>query len=170
MHTVEIKYDFLRLILCDLLFAAVVYCLPAISHLTSFPLYVIEPFRLMILFALIAFGSKNNAMVLAITLPFFSFIVSGHPIVLKMMLISFELLTNILLFDFLNKTIKNPVFAILLAILVSKAVYYLLKYILVFNGFLDMSIVSTSLWVQLLVAIITALCFGYWMNRKVNLQ
>lgn len=166
MHNIDIKFDYLRVVLCDLLFAAIVYYLPAIAHLTS--LYIIEPFRLMILCTLIVLGSKSNAIVLAITLPLFSYLVSGHPVILKMMLISFELLFNILIFDYINKKIKNPVFSILFAVLISKAIYYLFKYFLILSGFLKMSVVSTSLWIQLLVATMTSLCFGCWLIKKTD--
>ena len=55
----------------DLLAITAIYLIPSFSHLLSFPVYLIEPMRLVIILAVIH-TSRTNAYLIAITLPFFS--------------------------------------------------------------------------------------------------
>lgn len=144
----------------DILALVLMYFLPAISHLTAIPFYIIEPFRLMILVSLVVMNNKYNALLLAVTLPLFSFIIATHPLFAKAMLISIEMVFNILVYSWLIKKINKPFWVILISIVISKAGYYLLKFGFISMGLLSMSLVSTSLLVQLAVAFITALLFG----------
>ena len=146
--------------LLDILALALVYFMPAMAHLTSIPFYVIEPFRLMILVSLVVMNNKHNALLLAVTLPLFSFIIATHPLFAKTMLISIEMVFNVLVYSWLIKKINKPFWVILISIVVSKAGYYLLKYGFISMGLLSMSLISTSLLVQLAVAVLTALLFG----------
>lgn len=141
-----------RLILLDILALVVVFFTPALSHLLSFPLYLIEPMRIMVILAVLH-THRVNALILAISLPIFSFAVSAHPVFLKMLLISAELSLNVWLFLLLKKYIR--IFpAMALSILVSKTAYYLMKFTIVSFGILQMSIFSTSLWIQLITTLI----------------
>lgn len=144
----------------DIFALAMVYFMPALAHLTAIPFYIIEPFRLMILVSLVVMNSKHNALLLAVTLPLFSFIIASHPLFAKAMLISIEMIFNVLVYSWLIKKINKPFWVILISIIVSKAGYYLLKYGFISMGLLSMSLISTSLLVQLAVAVVTALLFG----------
>lgn len=148
------------IILLDLIALLLVYFLPALSHVTTFPFYIIEPFRLMVLVSLVVMNNKHNALLLALTLPLFSFIIATHPLFAKAMLISIEMVVNVFVYTWLIKKINKPFWVILISIVVSKAGYYLLKYGFISMGLLSMSLVSTSLLVQLAVAVVTALLFG----------
>lgn len=159
MTTITIKRAFLVVVL-DVLALLLVYFLPALTHFTTIPFYIIEPFRLMILVSLVVMNSKNNALLLAVTLPLFSFLIAIHPFFAKALLISIEMVFNILVYAWLIKKINKPFWVILFSIFVSKAGYYLLKYGFISMGLLSMSLVSTSLLVQLAVAVVTALIFG----------
>ena len=146
--------------LLDIVAIALVYFMPALAHLTAIPFYVIEPFRLMIFVSLVVMNNKHNALLLAVTLPLFSFIIASHPLFAKAMLISIEMVFNVLVYTWLIKKINKPFWVILISIVVSKAGYYLLKYGFISMGLLSMSLVSTSLLAQLAVAVLTALLFG----------
>jgi len=74
----------------DFIALAIIYFIPTLTHLFSFPLYYIEPMRIMVILA-IAHTTKRNAYLLALTLPLFSLLVSGHPILYKSLLMSVEL-------------------------------------------------------------------------------
>jgi hypothetical protein len=50
----------------------IIYLTPAISHLFSFPVYLLEPMRIMLILAVVH-TSRKNAYLLALTLPLFSF-------------------------------------------------------------------------------------------------
>ena len=89
-------------IILDIFALAFIYFVPSISHLLNLPIYYIEPMRLMLILALVH-SSKQNAYILALTLPLFSFLVSAHPVLPKMFLISFELCLNVFLFFILVK-------------------------------------------------------------------
>ena len=85
MITIGVK-RFLAVAVLDVFALMLVYFLPAFTHLTAIPFYIIEPFRLMILVSLVVMNNKHNALILAVTLPMFSFIVATHPLFIKAML------------------------------------------------------------------------------------
>jgi hypothetical protein len=91
---------------------------------------MIEPMRLMLVLSMVHSG-KRNSILLALSLPLFSFAVTAHPAFLKMIIITAELLANTLLFYFLCGKIKNRFTAMFLAITGSKILCYLL-YLLFF--------------------------------------
>jgi len=140
-------------VLIDLSALAVVYLVPTFSHLIGFPLYLIEPMRIMLILAMVHTG-KSNAMIIALTLPVFSFLISGHPVLLKMMLIAVELLANVWLFYFLAKKLNKVFPAILLSIIASKLVYYTLKFSLIHLAFLDSGLVSTPIYIQVIMTFV----------------
>jgi len=141
-----------------------IYLVPTISHLTSLPVYLIEPMRLMLIFALVH-TNKTNAFIIALTMPLFSFLVSGHPVFPKMLLIAFELTLNVYLFYFLARKIKSVFPAIFLSIIVSKIIYYLLKFGLVSMAVIDGSVISTPLTIQLITTIVFSL-YLFLLYRK----
>lgn len=137
----------------DLLAIGFVYLVPVMSHLFALPVYYIEPMRLMLILA-IAHTSKKNAYILAATLPVFSFVVSAHPVFIKTLLISGELLLNVWLFFFISEKIKNKFGSMLLSVGLSKIAYYLLKFALLSAVLLEGSLVSTPLAIQAIMMII----------------
>lgn len=144
-----------------------IYAVPALSHLTSIPFYLLDPMRVLVLGSYLYLrGNKSNALFLAITLPLVSFLLSGHPVFPKNLLISFELAINILLIDMLVKKSQYIFFAVLLSILISKLVYYLVKWLLIMGGLLDTGIVDTNIWIQLCVACVLSFLFSKYLNSK----
>lgn len=87
-----------KTILIDVAIFLVIYLLPSISHLFPFPMYLIEPMRIAVLATYLLTRSKVNTSIIAVSIPLFSFLVTGHPVFFKSFLISVEFLTNILLF------------------------------------------------------------------------
>ncbi|HPN37503.1 MAG TPA: hypothetical protein PL041_03810 [Melioribacteraceae bacterium] len=143
---------------------SVVYFLPAISHLFSFPLYYIDPMRILILLSLVH-TKKENAILLAITLPLFSFLISGHPVFAKSGLILSELLINVLLFVFLEKKVKNLFFAGFSSIIVSKAIYYVAKYFMISIGVINGNLFSTPVYIQLIMSLLFAGYIYIFINK-----
>ncbi|MDZ7795663.1 MAG: hypothetical protein U5N56_00845 [Candidatus Marinimicrobia bacterium] len=86
-----------------------------------------------VLFAAYLFSRNHiNAVILALTLPLFSLLTSGHPVLPKALLMSAELAVNVLLFVYLLKNVKWGIFLSLIsATLVSKLLYYGVKFILI---------------------------------------
>lgn len=134
-----------------------IYFTPTLSHLLNFPLYLIEPMRLMLILAMVH-SNRQNAFLLAISLPLFSFAVSGHPVFYKMLLISAELTLNVWLYFMFLKVFRNSFTAMLTGILLSKTVYYLLKAVIISLAFTGPGLFATPIWIQ----IVTTLAFsGY---------
>jgi len=145
-------------ILFDIIALAFIYFVPTISHMLNFPLYLIEPMRIALILALVH-TTKRNAYIIAITLPLFSFLVSAHPVFYKMLLISGELILNVWLFYLVYSKTKNAFASILSSILLSKALYYLAKFLIIALIIKSSdSIISTPLYIQ---GITTLVFSGY---------
>lgn len=130
-----------------------IYFTPTLSHLLSFPLYLIEPMRLMLILAMVH-SNRNNAFLLAISLPLFSFAVSGHPVFFKMLLISAELTLNVWLFYLLSGKIKSVFSSMLIAVVMSKVAYYSLKAGLIALAVIGPGLISTPIWIQIITTVI----------------
>jgi hypothetical protein len=117
--------------LIDLAALTFIYFTPTLVHLLNFPVYMMEPMRIMLVISF-AYSSKNNSFLLALSLPLFSFLVSGHPEFIKMMVITAELTLNVYLFYFLLGRRSGTFPAALLSIIASKLFCYLL-YLAVFS-------------------------------------
>jgi len=155
-----------RHLLIDLSIFLCLFALPSIAHLFPFPLYLIEPMRIAIFIGYLLSRNTGNAIFLALAIPLFSFITTGHPVFYKSILISFELVLNIWLFIFLFQKIKlSPFLAMILAIFISKILYYTMKYTFLQLTLIHGSWVSTGLQSQLVVLIILSALFGFLFNR-----
>jgi hypothetical protein len=150
-------FDFTAIIL--------VYFMPAISHMFAFPVYYLDPMRILVILALVH-TKKENAVILAITLPIFSFLVSGHPVFAKSGLILSELLINVLLFLVLEKKLKNLFVLGFVSIILSKIYYYIAKYLLVSFGVIQGELFSTPIYVQIGLAFLLAVYIFNFMNKR----
>jgi hypothetical protein len=145
-------------VIIDALAFGVVLFTPAIAHLAGFPVYMLEPMRLMLILS-IAHASKRNSFLLALALPLFSFLVSGHPMLLKMIIITGELVFNVALFYWFVKKFSNPFFAMLAAIVVSKVACYLVYWPVFSWAF----VVGEAAPAFILVQVITTLIFSAYL-------
>lgn len=157
----------LQAVLIDILALAFIYSVPALSHMLALPVYLIEPMRLMLIIALVH-SSKANAYILAFTMPLFSFVVSSHPSFYKMLLISIELGLNVFLFYMIVDRVKNGFSAILASIVLSKLVYYALKFGFIGFALIGGSLVSTPLLIQLITALIYSTYLAIFFQKKIN--
>ncbi len=139
--------------LFDLLALTFIFYVPAISHLLSFPLYLLEPMRIIIILSLVH-SSRNNSIFLAALLPVFSFVISSHPHLIKSLLISAELFLNVLLFVFISKKVSNVFASMFLSILISKLFYYIVKYFFISFQLLNSELISTPIYIQIITTII----------------
>lgn len=156
MNTARVNYFSKQNVLSaifDISALAFIYFVPAISHLLSLPLYLIEPMRLMLILALVH-TTKQNAYIIALSLPLFSFLISAHPFFPKMILISFELVLNVFLFYLFVNKFKNTFLPVLLSIIISKLVYYIIKFGLIKLALIESGLVSTPLTIQLIMLLV----------------
>ena len=150
-----------------------IFLVPALSHLTAVPFYLADPMRLAVLGALLITRNWKNSLALAVALPLVSFAISGHPVFPKCLVIAAELSVNVLLFAWLaGRALKASSSAGLIglaafvSILVSKVFYYCLKALVLSAGLLQMDLVATALWIQLIVALVISIAFGFLYKRN----
>jgi len=111
--------------------------------------------------------TKRNAYIIALTLPIFSYLVSAHPVFYKMLLISGELVLNVWLFYFILSKTKNAFVSILSAIVTSKAIYYIAKFIAVALILkTGESIIATSLTIQVATTLVFSVYLGLIFRRR----
>jgi len=139
--------------LLDVLLLGLVWYVPTLSHLVSFPLYLLDPMRLVVFAALVISG-RGNALVVALALPLFSHLTSGHPVVPKLFLIQAELAANVLLFARLRHRDMGFAGAAVLSTLAAKALYYAAKAALIQAALLHGPVVSTPWRYQIAVVAI----------------
>lgn len=137
-------------IVFDLVALLAIYLVPAVSHLLSFPVYYLEPMRIMLILA-VAHTSRKNAYLIALTLPLFSFLISAHPSLIKTSLITGELLLNVWLFFFLSEKLSHKTLSIFLSIIASKIFYYLIKFLLITFALMSGELISTPIYIQLIM-------------------
>jgi hypothetical protein len=150
-----------RVIVFDLIALSFIYLIPTFSHIINFPIYYFDPMRLM-LFLVIIHTDKKNSYLIAATLPLVSFLASSHPVFIKSLTMSVELLFNVWLFHEFSKLFKNKFIPASLSIIVSKIVYYVIKYFLVSATLISSNIISTPLYFQFAVLLLISL-YAFFM-------
>lgn len=159
----------IRTFLVDFFLFAFIYYVPTQAHAFSAPIYMFEPMRIALFTAVLLLRDRKNAYVLAITLPLFSFMVSGHPVAIKNLIMSIELIVNVfLLFKLLDIKV-NQMQCCIISILVSKVVYYGMKILAINTGLLAAITIDTPIYIQFLVAVFLSIIFGLIYNKnKIN--
>jgi hypothetical protein len=158
----------LKILFIDFLTITFIYFLPALSHLTSLPLYLIDPMRIAVLFSLVHTNRKNTLLI-AITIPLFSLVVSSHPAIIKSILISIELLVNLFLFySLIEKT--NKFTAMFLSIVFAKIIYYSIKFLFIQLNLISGELISTSLVLQWFLAVGLSLYVAFMYKKVRDIQ
>ncbi len=156
-----------RAIVIDMFFVLAIVFLPSLSHLLAFPLYRLEPMRLLLILAL-PFAARGNSYLLALILPLVSLITSGHPQLAKALLMTGELLLNVWLFWWLAGRLGSRFGAMLGGIAGSKLCYYGVKLLLIRMAVLNPPLVGTALWIQGSLALIFSLYIFIVFSRSEN--
>jgi len=147
-----------------------IYFVPALTHLLNFPLYLIEPIRIVLIIIMLHSGRKN-AYFLAATLPLFSYLISAHPVFYKMLLIAAEMTFNVWLFYFLTQRFRHTFIALFVSIIASKLLYYLLKFVFISSLLLNMDLISTPLYIQaVMLFVFTGYAALFYYYRKTKQQ
>lgn len=168
MLTNMIKAQTLRSILWVdiLLLLVVIYLIPVLSHMTALPLYLAEPMRISLFLSYLLTRNTSNAYILGISIPLFSFLISGHPVPIKATIIAIELLSNMFLFLYLTNKLRCHYFpAFMIAILFSKFLYYAIKALFIHLSWLNDSLVATPIIGQLIASTLFAIIFS-WLYKQ----
>ena len=142
-----------------------IYFVPALSHFANVPLFLVEPMRIMLIFA-IAHATHRNAYIIALTLPFFSFLVSGHPVFFNTVIMTVGLLANIWLFYFLSTKWKNYFVAMLVSIIISKALYYVMKFGLINFQIIEAKMIVIPIYLQVISMILFSIYIFSVLSRR----
>lgn len=126
------------------------------SHSIGLPLYKLNPMHWVIYITiLLRKPSISSIIVLSIALPLTSNMLTGHPIVIKSMIMVFELAIYGLIFISVIKYLNfAPIFAYLISQISGRIAYYGLKYTLIKAELVDGSLVSTSIILQIVVFVV----------------
>jgi hypothetical protein len=159
----------IRSLVNDVLALAVICLVPALSHMSGIPVYFIEPMRVMLIVAMLA-SHRTNAYALAIILPLTSFLVSGHPEPVKMMIIMAELTLNTWLFyQLINRTAK-PFLSMVTAIAGSKIFCYALYWVVFSFTFVRDEAGTTFLIAQAIVTLVLSTATWLFLRMNDNLK
>ena len=161
--------DKVRVISFDLLALSVIYLIPTFSHLVGFPIYYLDPMRIMV-FLIIIHTDRKNSSIIAATLPLVSFVTSSHPVLLKSLAMSVELVFNVWLFFKLSELFKNNIMPAAFSIVLSKGLYYSIKFSLVSTALISSDLITTPLYLQiitiLLISIYALVMIPYKKNTR----
>lgn len=157
-----------RIVLSDVIILTLVYFIPAVTHLLPFPLYILDPMRILLLIGFLISRNNTNSFILALTIPLISTIATGHPPFFKAILIAIELFSNLWLFVYLNKKVNLRAYLLLpITIILSKIIYYTLKFIFIKVSLIDGALITTDLLVQAATVLIVTIVFGL-TYKKLN--
>ncbi len=166
--TVVHSKELLKSVCIDTVALAFIYFTPVIAHLIAFPVYMIEPMRIMVILSM-AHSSRRNSYLLAFTLPLFSYIATSHPEFLKMLIITAELGLNVFFFYWLYARMKNVFIAMASAIITSKVVCYIMYLIFFSIAFVRNEADILFLFVQLITTILfSAYIFIFRKKQSMN--
>jgi len=151
-----------RTVLLDAALLTMACLIPAASHLTALPLYVLNPMLALLLTAMLVSRDWRNALLMAVLLPAVSCMLAGMPTAPKMVCMMAELATVAALFGWLQR--KWAVLpAVAVAIVAGKVVYYALKALILAPAVL----VGTEWTVQLMAVMLWGGLFAL-VYRKIN--
>ena len=138
-----------RYAVLDVSLLAAACLIPALSHITALPLYMLNPMLALLLVGMLIGRDWRNALMMAILLPAVSCLLTGMPTAAKMLCMMAELVTVAAIFTWLqHKWHTLP--AILTAIIAGKAVFYIMKAIVIAPAML----VTTPWTIQLLAVLL----------------
>ena len=133
-----------RYAIMDAALIAAACLIPAVSHLTALPLYMLNPMLALLLAGMLLGKDWRNALVLAVLMPAVSCLVVGMPTAAKMLCMVAELATVAGLFHLLSRR-WAVLPAVLVSVVAAKIVYYALKAVVIAPAVL----IGTAWWMQL---------------------
>ena len=160
MDTTSVKVQSLWRIAAIVVLLLTLACLvPTVSHLLAWPLYYLNPMLLVLLAGMLLVRDRRNAYLLAVLLPVVSMLAVGMPTPLKAVCMVAEYASVVFVSGLLqrwNDRFVGTLGAMLVAMLTGKAVYYLLKALILAPAVL----VSTPVTVQLAVVVVAATLYA----------
>ena len=181
MTTTIIKREgALRAALIDTALVGAACLVPTLSHLTALPLYRLNPMLLMLLAGMLAVRDRRNALLLAVLLPTVSMLAVGMPSAAKALCMVAEMATLVAAATGLERVMSGHgsrslsaarrfaalAGAMLAAMLCSKAVYYMLKALLLPSE----PLIGTSILIQVSVMVAAAGLYSLILTKRKDIQ
>jgi hypothetical protein len=151
-------------LILDIVALVVVFLTPEIGQYTHLPFWMIEPMRLMVILS-IAHSTRTNSYLLALVLPVFSWAVSGHPELFKMLVMTGEITVNVFLFYLLIRKINSAFQAMFISIALSKLLCYAF-YLLFFSQTFIREETEPSFLIAQVISTLVFSFYVYWVFRK----
>ncbi len=129
-----------------------------IAHILPFPLYKLDPMKILVLVTVI-YSSRWNSVAIAAALPILSFLSTGHPVFPKFLVMSSELMVFGFVLSSVHTRQSKKIIGFLSAILISKIIYYIIKGGIIALGYLDQPLISTAFYTQIQALVILASIF-----------
>jgi len=152
-------------ILLDIVALIVVYFTPKFGQLVHFPFYMVEPMRLMVVLSIVH-SSRTNSYLLALSLPLFSWAVSGHPEFYKMLVMTGEITMNVFLFYYLIRKIDSVFLPMIISIVVSKIFCYILYLVFFSMMFIREEAESSFLIAQVISTLVFSFYIFFVLRKK----
>lgn len=151
-------------LILDIVALVIVFLTPEIGQYTHLPFWMIEPMRLMVILS-IAHSTRINSYLLALVLPVFSWAVSGHPELFKMLVMTGEITVNVFLFYLLIRKINSAFQSMFISIALSKLLCYTF-YLLFFSQTFIQEETEQSFLIAQVISMLVFSFYVYWVFRK----
>lgn len=161
------KYRIISGSLFDIIVILSILVITTVSHfISAFPLFVLEPIRIAILLSML-YTSRYNSIILAVILPLFSSVISSHPELFKSLIMCVELMSNVLIYNYICNRKINRIYPIFVSIVLSKILYYILKTVLLYLGLMHGQLLATNIFIQMAITVILSGAF-FLLNKKIK--
>jgi hypothetical protein len=166
MDAISSVKPILRTVLIDAALILLLCLTPAISHFSGLSYHYIEPMRIALFLGLLMVEDKRNGYLLAVLLPVSSMIISGMPIPPVCALMVLELILNIFIYHLLTRVTKSAFVGMFTGIIVSKALFRVLKWAMLINGSYITSVLFANWQIQLIVSVALTIGFTLLLGIK----
>ncbi|MGA2822380.1 MAG: hypothetical protein ABSE72_02525 [Bacteroidales bacterium] len=158
-------WNVIKVLLLDIVALIVVYFTPKIGQLVHLPFYMVEPMRLMVILS-IAHSKRANSYLLALTLPLFSWAVSGHPEFYKMLVMTGEITINVFLFYYLIRKNDFVFLSMIISIVVSKVLSYIFYLVFFSMMFIREEAEPSFLIAQVISTLVFSFYIFFFLRKK----
>ena len=168
MRNVLLRKFPLRIAAIDAAIVTLALLLPTVLHALGAGVRFLEPMRLALLAAVIFVPERKNAYLVAVALPWISCAIVGMPVMWKAAMMSAELAINVFLLYKLTDLKLHPGLAALLSIIVSKALYYVAKFLLIRFAVLPQTAVIENIpaiFISVILLTVLFICGTKMMKR-----
>jgi hypothetical protein len=143
---------------------------PVVVHKIGIPIYLLNPMHLAI-YLIVIFQKRTNKIIIfsSVMFPLMSTFISGHPNLLKALIIIPELILYGATFQYFFYAKNFPIFlGYLLSQILGRSLYYGLKYLLILTGLINGKILGIQFEKQAFFILISGIIINIYFYLKPN--